>query len=381
MAIEISAAFDGGNIEVLDAEDASAIRLAIRPDPGTGVYHWFSFKVSGAAGRTCRMHIVNAGGAFARWDGYRAVVSEDNRTWRRADTHYEDGVLTITHAPQALSFHVAAFAPHGSDRHAALIARATASGLARAESIGLTIDGQSLDLLQIGSAEEHRALIWVTARQHPGETMGGWWMEGFLSRLLDCHSDDAGRLRERACIFIVPNMNPDGCRRGHLRTNAVGVDLNRVWHAPDPKRSPEVYFVRERMSATQPDVVLDVHGIEDMEYAFIVGPEGPAGRTAPVVHLVQDFKRTLAALNPDLSPDVGFDTAPDDIHAGVATNYQGVTFGSVCMTLEMPFGDTRHSPDMEFGFSPARAMRLGRDCVAAMAALLPRLLQERYAWR
>ncbi len=35
-------------------------------------------------------------------------------------------------------------------------------------------------------------------------------------------------------------MNPDGTWRGHLRTNAVGSNLNREWAEPTLERSPEV---------------------------------------------------------------------------------------------------------------------------------------------
>ena len=38
----------------------------------------------------------------------------------------------------------------------------------------------------------------------------------------------------------VPNMNPDGSYRGHLRTNASGANLNREWKNPTLERSPEV---------------------------------------------------------------------------------------------------------------------------------------------
>ena len=38
----------------------------------------------------------------------------------------------------------------------------------------------------------------------------------------------------------MPNMNPDGSIRGHLRTNAKGANLNREWKEPTEERSPEV---------------------------------------------------------------------------------------------------------------------------------------------
>ena len=77
--------------------------------------------------------------------------------------------------------------------------------------------------------------------------MAEWWMEGFLDRLLDPGDRTAARLRDRAVFHIVPNMNPDGSRRGHLRTNATGTNLNREWSEPAMDRSPEVFLVRQRM--------------------------------------------------------------------------------------------------------------------------------------
>lgn len=50
----------------------------------------------------------------------------------------------------------------------------------------------------------------------------------------------------------VPNMNPDGSWRGHLRTNAAGANLNREWAAPSAQRSPEVLLVRTKMDQVSP---------------------------------------------------------------------------------------------------------------------------------
>ncbi len=50
----------------------------------------------------------------------------------------------------------------------------------------------------------------------------------------------------------VPNMNPDGTWRGHLRTNAAGANLNREWDAPTLEHSPEVYYVRNKMDEARP---------------------------------------------------------------------------------------------------------------------------------
>jgi murein tripeptide amidase MpaA len=69
-----------------------------------------------------------------------------------------------------------------------------------------------------------------------------------------------------ATIFCVPNMNPDGSYRGHLRTNAAGANLNREWAAPSMETSPEVFLVRAKMEETGVDYCLDVHGDEGTPY-------------------------------------------------------------------------------------------------------------------
>ena len=58
-------------------------------------------------------------------------------------------------------------------------------GLADVSVLGQTLDGRDLDLITVGTPAPGKRVLWVTARQHPGETMAEWWMEGFLQRLLD----------------------------------------------------------------------------------------------------------------------------------------------------------------------------------------------------
>lgn len=67
----------------------------------------------------------------------------------------------------------------------------------------------------------------LIARQHPGETMAEFFVEGLLERLYDTSDPVSRRLLELACFHVVPNMNPDGSVRGNLRTNARGTNLNR----------------------------------------------------------------------------------------------------------------------------------------------------------
>lgn len=94
--------------------------------------------------------------------------------------------------------------------------------------------------LAAGDPGTHKKIVWIVARQHPGESMAEWFMEGFLDELTDTHNAFSNRALKHAIFYVVPNINPDGAIRGHLRTNAVGANLNREWANPTMEHSPEV---------------------------------------------------------------------------------------------------------------------------------------------
>ena len=372
MSITISSAFDAGNI-VVEGVDSDSARLSIRPDHQSDFYQWFHFRVSGAGGRPVTLAIVNCAGAAypGGWPGYRARVSEDRETWTLAETHYADGVLSIRHQPRGDGFWVAYFAPYDFERHQRLVARIAAQPGIRWESLGFTLDGRAIDLLTLGDGPVR---VWLYARQHPGETMAEWWMEGALDRLVDPADPVARLLRRKATFHVVPNMNPDGSVRGHLRTNAAGVNLNREWAAPSLERSPEVFHVLAKMDETGVDFAIDVHGDEAIPHVFLAGFDGIPSWTDRQGALFACYRDTLARLTPDFQTRHGYPpSAPGKANLTMSTNQLAERFGAVAMTLEMPFKDHDDLPDPVHGWSAARSMALGRDCLAALAEVIDEL--------
>lgn len=369
----ISSAFDAGNIRVLSTDTSGAIwraELEIVADHMSDFYQWFHFRIAGAAGREVELAIVNcAGAAYPQgWPGYKARGSEDREHWRMLDTSYADGRLTIRVTPEANALWVAYFAPYSMERHHDLVAwAATQPGVTHRE-LGLTLDGQPLDLLTLGEGPKQ---VWLYARQHPGETMAEWWMEGAIERLCDAEDSVARLLRAKATFHIVPNMNPDGSRRGHLRTNAVGVNLNREWHEPSLERSPEVFHVRAEMDRTGVDFAIDVHGDEAIPQVFIAGFEGIPSLDEGQLALYNKYRDILAARTPDFQTAVGYPLSPPGkANLSMSTAQLAERYGAVSMTLEMPFKDHDDLPDPDYGWSPARSMQLGRDCLAALAEII-----------
>ena len=374
--MKISSAFDGGNILCLSVEDPDNIRLEIKRDRQSDFFQWFYFRLTGAKGVPCSMNILNAGEAAYKkgYVDYRAVASYDRETWFRVDTSFDGKTLTIRHEPTANSIYFAYFAPYSMERHADLIADVLESSRADLIPLGTTLDGQDMDLLKIGSEGEGKLNCWCIARQHPGETMAEWWMEGFLGRLLDEDDPISRELLKKAVFYVVPNMNPDGSRRGHLRTNAVGANLNREWKDATPARSPEVYLVRRKMAAIGVDFCLDVHGDEALPYNFISGSEGIPSWNEARQALLDSYLEALCRASPDFQTQFGYDLdAPGQANLTMATNYIAETFKCLAMTLEMPFKDTVETPNPSEGWSPERCRKLGEANIEAIYAVLPKL--------
>ncbi len=360
--VHITDQFDSGNIEIIDASDSSNIRLAIRKDNRSDFFQWFHFKLHGSKHETYRMVIENAAdSAYVEgWDGYQAVASYDREEWFRVPTQYIDGQLIIEHQHRQEACYYAYFAPYSYERHQDLIQNCQNSALCTLTHLGNTLDGRDMTLLRINDGEQIKRPVWVIARQHPGESMAEWLIEGMLSRLLDENDPVARALLNQVTFYIVPNMNPDGSVRGHLRTNAVGANLNREWLEPTMERSPEVFLVREMMKQTGVELFLDVHGDEAIPYNFLAGCEGIPSYDEQQDARQQYFIEQFLLASPDFQTEHGYPVSePGKANLTMATTWVGEYFRCVSFTLEMPFKDNLDLPDPDYGWSPDRCMNLG----------------------
>jgi murein tripeptide amidase MpaA len=371
--MRISSNFDSGNINVIRAQQADDIQLSIRKDKQSDFYQWFHFKLDSTPMVTHKISIVDLkNSAYPDgWINYQVVASYDRQEWFRIEAEFDGDVLTFEHTPEYEHCYFAYFAPYSYEMHLDLLAWAQNSFNCRQEFLGETIDGRDMSLLVIGQLEPHKKSIWITARQHPGESMAQWLVEGLLERLLDEDDGLARFLLDNAVFYVVPNMNPDGSARGHLRTNAKGVNLNREWATPSMENSPEVFLVKQKMLQTGVDLFLDVHGDEAIPYNFVAGCEGNANYGERLAQLETSFKQALMVATPEFQDVHGYDKdKPGEANMTVATNAIGQQFDCLAYTLEMPFKDNIELPDPAYGWSPTRCKQLGEDVLVAMRAVV-----------
>ncbi|WP_350557489.1 M14-type cytosolic carboxypeptidase [Psychrobacter sp. CAL346-MNA-CIBAN-0220] len=374
--MHITANFDAGNIDVINLDNKKDIQLAIRPDFGGEFFQWFNFRLSGQVGEQYVLNILNAGEASypAGWEDYQAVASYDRQHWFRLPTFYKDGTLTIVADMEYETIQIAYFAPYSYERHQDLLAAVQMHPLVNVEHLGETLDKRDLTLVKIGDGNTNKRNIWIIARQHPGETMAEWLVDGLIHSLLDSDNATGKLLLDKANFYIVPNMNPDGSARGHLRTNASGANLNREWLNPSLEKSPEVFHVINKMKETGVDLFYDVHGDEALPFVFLAGSEGTPSYNDRLARLRDRFSDVLKLASADFQSEFGYEVdAPGKANMTIATHWAAEHFDCLANTLEMPFKDNDNVPDVAMGWSPERSVKLGEASLIAMLAVVDAL--------
>ncbi len=372
--MKISSAFDAGNIEIVSLFDPENIELKIRKDSAADFFQWFYFRILEVKGLDLKINILNASGsAFPEgWIDYQAVVSYDRITWFRVPTTYDGKKLIIEFMPEYNSVYLAYFAPYSHDQHLNLLSTAQMSPNALLVNLGKTVEGRDLDMLVIGDdLDESKKRVWVIARQHPGETMAEWFVEGFLSRLLDEHDPISKKLLQKAVFYVVPNVNPDGSVLGNLRTNAAGENLNRAWANPDVEKSPEVYHILKTMELTGVDLNLDIHGDETLPYTFVSSIEGIPSYGKKLKMLDETFSASWERITPDFQTQHGYPkNEAGKANLSICSKAIGEKFKCLSMTIEMPFKDNANLPDEIFGWSAERSIRLGASVLNPIAEIM-----------
>ncbi len=369
--IIVNTKFDAGSIEIVDIKSHDNLQFKIRNDTNSHFAQWFYFQLSNVKNQdlSISFHGLSKTAYPKGWENYSICVSYDNQYWFRAPTKFNADILTFTFKPEYNTIYFAYFEPYSYSRHLALIGDASSSFNSSHEVLGQTSEGRNIDLLTIGDPNKE-SKIWFIARQHPGETMAEWFMEGLIHRLLDEQDPVSRKLLTQHVFYLVPNMNPDGAYNGNLRTNTTGTNLNREWLNPSQEKSPEVLYVRQKMCETGVDMFFDIHGDESIPYVFTAGCEENPSFSEKQSKITEAFKQALLNVTPDYQVEHGYVRGHFNTElASIATSWVGDKFDCLSYTLEMPFKDNDNLKDEVHGFDGKRSYLLGQSFLTAIYTL------------
>lgn len=116
----------------------------------------------------------------------------------------------------------------------------------------VNIEENILTKIEVG--ENKKQVVFVIGRQHPGETLSSFFIEGMIKAILT----NKEILNNYQFVFF-PIVNVIGVQEGnHRYTN--GIDYNRSWNKKDcPK---EIKYLKEQIKLNKIEYFIDVHNDE-----------------------------------------------------------------------------------------------------------------------
>jgi hypothetical protein len=331
--IQVSDSFESGNLGVWRVDDSTRLiftpRTEYDQDNVNSAVTWFYGRLSNVLHREVTIQIE--GLDYTVYNGKRGnvlpferntfpVFSYDGVVWERftdCSFHKEDRTFRVRQIFSRDIVWIAYIPPYTFSRLESLLTELRAHPAVSVESIGKSVEGRPLYLVDIaepGSTEGSRPVVWIVARQHAFEAGGSWAAEGML-RFLTGPDPAALSIRKQLRFRLCPMLNPDGVVRGGTRFNARGVDLNRHWHSEDPlsqdaESAPEIAVlkrsIRSWCTSHRLDLWINIHN-NDMVW----NDDGDYIRFAPADREA-DARRLEALLRQETIFTGPFERSPDE---------------------------------------------------------------------
>jgi hypothetical protein len=218
---------------------------------------WFYFQVIGVEpSESLKIRVENAGSSLypRGWPSYLPAYSIDGRQWQRvSESSFVDEQLIFSIPNPAPSLFIAWYEPYPLSHLVTWT-----ENLKKLTNIRLTVPFDKFFHFWFGQAKI--GSIVLVARQHPGETMPSFFVEGLMD-FLTSTENQAKSLLTNFEFVVFPCMNPEGVLAGRHRYDSRGIDYNRAWERGDAPA--EIQFVRETLVKLHKlQFFYDVHGDE-----------------------------------------------------------------------------------------------------------------------
>lgn len=115
----------------------------------------------------------------------------------------------------------------------------------------INIRQDSLTKIEIGNTKN--PTVFVIGRQHPGETLSSFFIEGMINSIIK------NKLYNKYHFVFYPIVNTLGVKNGcHRYVN--GIDFNRSWNVNNPPN--EIKYLKEELNLYKIKYFIDVHNDE-----------------------------------------------------------------------------------------------------------------------
>jgi len=263
--VTIRSDFPGGNV-LVERNEGETVHLA--PDLRGGK-PWFYWHFEAEASRPGRVLFIFDSGARVGVRG-PAISRDAGLTWQwlgaehvrynvAADAEnpkrlHDEFTYEFSTAGEKVRFAVAI--PYLQRDLDAFLEKHSGNPHLRVSELAKSLNGRTVELLQIGEPGPEVEAMLITARHHACESMASYVLEGFLQEAVS-DSPAAKEFRKRYVLFAVPIVDKDGVQQGDQGKWRSPHDHNRDYGQIN--RYPEVRAIQELAEAHQVRLALDLH--------------------------------------------------------------------------------------------------------------------------
>ncbi len=266
---------NNNNVNLLDIkhnDNTIQIHLNIKDElylknyKGNRYQYWFNFHIKHLVkDKEYTFFIHKLKNFYNDWKKVNICASYDNKHWFRINTKFNKYKKYISwdiknnNNNNNKHIYFAFYVPYDFNRVKKIINKHK-QFMNKVSIIGHSHKKLPIYMLKYGNGNKN---IWLIARQHPGESISSWIMEGILNNIHKYKS-----LLNKYTICIFPCANPDGVNNGNWYTNYNGINLNKDWLN---KKSIEVRHIYKIINKhkTDNDIYIDIHGDEGANKHFI----------------------------------------------------------------------------------------------------------------
>lgn len=283
-SVMVSTDFDEGSIGGLTESSENVLTGTTKhwkhASSSDDQYYWFFFKADHVKNKTVTIQLDDLAGIYRGkphliyTSRTKPVFSYDNINWQRIDSVQYDTArhsLTFTRRFTQSPVWVAYAHPYPYTRGRNFLNDLPKRNDLQIDSIGASRESRPIRLVTITDPsvkDTQKKVVLLTALQHSGETIGGFFMEGMIDYLLS-DAPDAQQAKRQIIFKLIPMMNPDGIFHGTTRFNNNREDLNQEWdddfsdsaHFPvEPEVNSVKMWIRKWLKEGKTiDMGLDVH--------------------------------------------------------------------------------------------------------------------------
>ncbi|MBQ3145175.1 MAG: hypothetical protein IJB90_01095 [Clostridia bacterium] len=284
--MKITTNYDGSSIEIINNnKELNIVELSLKKE-NKKYSHYYNFKVENEKKEKGTILIKNIDSSpyYSKESVYLPYIKKPQSEWKKIASK------TVSILKDRLEIKIE---PEES-MEISLVPRYTQNELnefirtIKSES-KIKIEEDILTKIEFG--EKSAPTILVIGRQHPGETLSSFFIEGMIKAALS----NQGNLKKYHFIFF-PLVNVTGVQKGnHRYTN--NVDYNRSWNKKDSPK--EIKYLKEQIKLNEIKYFIDVHNDEVTSKDYIRTDLNIDKKQIANIQILKDvtkFRRFIRAL-------------------------------------------------------------------------------------